>query len=591
MPLRGSYFLYAPRAPTFRGRRPLLAPALRRFPRAFRPPPDPSLSLHRSGIIALPRAIARLGWIAGPILLVVFLFITILTMWLLVDVYEVNGVENGRYHLAVRNVLGNRYAVACLLMQLLATTLTNIAYTIGGASGLHRVAQLACEINGTASDDCWDTTWKLTLVFAASLVPAVQIPNLEDAWWSSALGVFMTLNYSVIAMALSIKNASHHDGTIGGTSTTPAKKAFQVLGSLGSLAFAYAAHAVALEISDTVRQPPKTSKVMRKAISVSLFGIFALYSTVGFAGYSAEGNDVHGFLFDGFSDAPRWVVLWASLTVSLHMIFAIVLYAQPLLNTVETLIVTKVLKQGREPEASAQLGAEAGEQRALDSAEAAKAADSVDDDLDTLKSLNAGDFPVISPTAGASASQTAAIEYAADVVGATDAADGRDVPFAFAAAGAGAAARPPPALEPRPSLGMRLVRLSRRLNENAAMPSTIKDGYLDTPHLQGKTSTVAKVAIFWPIRFVVRTLYVVVLAVIACCLPFFGDFTSLVGALTFYPFAIFFPIVMWRRVYRPTGWVNVLLFAIMVVMLLVDIAAIVGSIDTIVVSSKSYSVF
>lgn len=516
-----------------------------------------------------------------------------LTMWLLVDVYEVDGVESGRYHLAVRHVLGARFAAACLAMQLLATTLTNIAYTIGGASGLHRVAQLACKYNGTSSEDCWDTTWKLTLVFAAALVPAVQIPNLEDAWWSSAIGVFMTANYSAIAMALSIKNAGNHEGTLGGTSGTHAKKAFQVLGALGSLAFAYAAHAVALEISDTVRQPPKASKVMRKAITISLSGIFALYATVAFAGYSAEGNDAYGFLFDGFTDAPHWVVLWASMTVSLHMISAIVLYAQPLLNTVETLIVTRVLKQGVDGGAAAHDGAEAGGatgSKRLDSIDAAKGSDSLDDEPEPYGAAKVAAPPVLPPSAEGAAAHAASVEYTAE------AADAR-VPVAAAAADRGRdgeAGGPPFAADvdaPYVPKLSRFAKISRRLSENAAIPHTIQDGYVDAPRLRGETSTVATVAIFWPLRLVVRTLYVVVLAVIACCLPFFGDFTSLVGAITFYPFAIFFPVVMWRRVYRPTGWVNVLLLTIMVVMLLVDIAAIVGSIQTIVVDSKSYSVF
>lgn len=58
-----------------------------------------------AGVLALPHANAWLGWVAGPICIVIFYLISLLTSVMLADVFEVNGVEHTRYHHAVRHLL------------------------------------------------------------------------------------------------------------------------------------------------------------------------------------------------------------------------------------------------------------------------------------------------------------------------------------------------------------------------------------------------------------------------------------------------------------------------------------------------------
>lgn len=64
-----------------------------------------------SGVLSLAWAIAQLGWVAGPAVLMAFSFITYFTSTLLVDCYRspgpITGKRNYTYMDVVRSHLGN----------------------------------------------------------------------------------------------------------------------------------------------------------------------------------------------------------------------------------------------------------------------------------------------------------------------------------------------------------------------------------------------------------------------------------------------------------------------------------------------------
>lgn len=64
-----------------------------------------------SGVLSLAWAVAQLGWIAGPVILILFSFITLFTSFLLTDCYRfpdpVHGSRNHTYRETVKNILGN----------------------------------------------------------------------------------------------------------------------------------------------------------------------------------------------------------------------------------------------------------------------------------------------------------------------------------------------------------------------------------------------------------------------------------------------------------------------------------------------------
>lgn len=129
---------------------------------------------------------------------------------LLADAYEVNGVENGRYHHAVRNILGQRYGVIVSVFQLANLFLISITFSITGSTAMAAMGALVC--GGGA---CFDSMWKMSCIFGAVEVFLSQVPSLESAWWVSTLGVVTSSIYSTIALALGIKYGGLRAGMHG----------------------------------------------------------------------------------------------------------------------------------------------------------------------------------------------------------------------------------------------------------------------------------------------------------------------------------------------------------------------------------------
>ena len=129
---------------------------------------------------------------------------------------------------------------------------------------------------------------------------------------------------------LPLPAANNGLGSVGGRSASPASKAFNVLNSLGSMAFAYSFAQVLLEIQDTLRQPPPPGRTMRQACNVAVTGAFSFYILVATtgefvladtcpahhlptypescrrtcAGYAALGDGTPGEVLNGFPGVP-----------------------------------------------------------------------------------------------------------------------------------------------------------------------------------------------------------------------------------------------------------------------------------------------
>lgn len=94
-------------------------------------------------------------------------------------------------------------------------------------------------------------------------------------------------------------------------------------------------------------------------------------------------------------------------------------------------------------------------------------------------------------------------------------------------------------------------------------------------------------------RFVWRTMYVIVTTIIAMIFPFFNDFVGLLGAGTFWPLSVYFPIEMYIsqakiRKYSFTWiWMQILSLAC----LIVSLVAAVGSTRGLITSVQSFKPF
>lgn len=94
-------------------------------------------------------------------------------------------------------------------------------------------------------------------------------------------------------------------------------------------------------------------------------------------------------------------------------------------------------------------------------------------------------------------------------------------------------------------------------------------------------------------RLVWRTLYVIVTAVLAMIFPFFNDFVGLIGAASFWPLTVYFPVEMYitkskMPKYSFTWvWLKILSWACLVV----SLVALAGSVQGLIQSLKTYKPF
>lgn len=91
------------------------------------------------------------------------------------------------------------------------------------------------------------------------------------------------------------------------------------------------------------------------------------------------------------------------------------------------------------------------------------------------------------------------------------------------------------------------------------------------------------------LRLGYRTAYVAFTTFVACLLPFFGAFTGLVGAITFFPTAVAYPILM--RVKECSPRKRALMWTVFGLMGAVALAATAGSIESIVATASKFKVF
>ncbi|MBA0799451.1 hypothetical protein Gohar_009968 [Gossypium harknessii] len=90
-----------------------------------------------SGVLSLAWAIAQLGWIAGPAVMLLFSIITFYTSCLLTDCYRtgdpVSGKRNYTYTQAVGSLLGGCKVKVCGFIQYVNLFGVSIGYTIAAS--------------------------------------------------------------------------------------------------------------------------------------------------------------------------------------------------------------------------------------------------------------------------------------------------------------------------------------------------------------------------------------------------------------------------------------------------------------------------
>lgn len=299
-----------------------------------------------AGVLALPYAMASLGWILGAICFVLFAWITVFTGQLLADLYIVDGVRQRTFPQMVRTVLGVPGMIILAILQQANLILTALAYTITAAESMKAIADGSCG----GQSGCFNHQWAMGIIFGVVQIFLSQVPTLESFWWASAVGAIMSFGYSIIALGITI---GYH-GTNGGISPMPfnttAKQVWNILNSIGAVLFAYSFAIILLEIQDTLQNDrgkntgPITS--MKRAVNYSVAVMTGFYIAVSCAGFASLGyNMPTGYILTDYAGiAPQWVLDMANVMVVLHMIPAYQVWSQPHFVLVEEWIEFKVCK-------------------------------------------------------------------------------------------------------------------------------------------------------------------------------------------------------------------------------------------------------
>ncbi|CAL4910967.1 unnamed protein product [Urochloa decumbens] len=302
-----------------------------------------------AGVLGLPFAMSQLGWGLGAVAIVMSFVITLYTLWQLVEMHElVPGKRFDRYHELGQHAFGPRLGLWIILpLQIIVMVGTDIVYMVTGGQSLRKFHDLVCQ--GRHCADIRLTFW--IMIFAAPHFVLSLLPNFNSISSVSGAAAVMSLAYSMIAFLTSAvkgsagassASAAGNAVDYGLRASTPAGRVFGMLGALGTVSFAYAAHNVVLEIQATIPLTPESpsKRPMWRGV-VAAYGIVALcYFSVAFAGYYAFGNAVDPNVLITL-DRPRWLIAAANLMVVVHVVGGYQVFAMPMFDMIETLLVKR----------------------------------------------------------------------------------------------------------------------------------------------------------------------------------------------------------------------------------------------------------
>ncbi|KAM0890705.1 hypothetical protein ACQ4PT_026869 [Festuca glaucescens] len=300
-----------------------------------------------SGVLSLAWAMAQLGWVAGPLSLVLFAAVTFYTCGLLADCYRVgdpvSGKRNYTYTEAVQFYLGGWHVWFCGFCQYVNMFGTSIGYTITASISAAAVKKSNCFHWHGHKTNCDQLLTPYIIAFGAVQVIFCQAPNFHKLSWLSAVAAVMSFSYATIAVGLSL--AQTISGPTGKTSLTgtevgvdlnSSQKVWMTFQALGNVAFAYSYAIILIEIQDTVASPPGENKTMRQATVMGISVTTAFYMLCGCLGYSAFGNTAKGNILTGFGFyEPYWLVDFANVCIVVHLVGGFQVFCQPLFAAVE----------------------------------------------------------------------------------------------------------------------------------------------------------------------------------------------------------------------------------------------------------------
>ncbi|XP_028772422.1 lysine histidine transporter 1-like [Neltuma alba] len=291
-----------------------------------------------AGVLSLPSAMSHLGWGPGVVILVLSWVITLYTLWQMVEMHEmVPGKRFDRYHELGQHAFGEKLGLWIVVpQQLICEVGVDIAYMVTGGKSLQKVHDLLC-------NNCKPIkTSYFIMIFASVHFFLAHLPNFNSITGISLAAAVMSLSYSTIAWAASVHKGVQPDVQYGHNGSTSANTVFGFFNALGDVAFAYAGHNVVLEIQATIpSSPEKPSKgPMWRGVLIAYIIVAFCYFPVALIGYWTFGNQVADNILISL-EKPTWLIVAANLFVVVHVIGSYQLFAMPVFDMIETVMVKK----------------------------------------------------------------------------------------------------------------------------------------------------------------------------------------------------------------------------------------------------------
>uniref|UniRef100_A0A0D3GHT0 Amino acid transporter transmembrane domain-containing protein n=1 Tax=Oryza barthii TaxID=65489 RepID=A0A0D3GHT0_9ORYZ len=270
-----------------------------------------------SGVLSLAWAMAQLGWVAGPITLLLFAAITFYTCGLLSDCYRVGdpatGKRNYTYTDAVKSYLGGWHVWFCGFCQYVNMFGTGIGYTITASISAAAINKSNCYHWRGHGTDCSQNTSAYIIGFGVLQALFCQLPNFHQLWWLSIIAAVMSFSYAAIAVGLSLAQTimdplgrTTLTGTVVGVDVDATQKVW--LTRWGT--------------SPSPTPTPSSSSRSR--------------TRCGRLGYAAFGDATPGNLLTGFGFyEPYWLVDVANACIVVHLVGGFQVFCQPLFAAVE----------------------------------------------------------------------------------------------------------------------------------------------------------------------------------------------------------------------------------------------------------------
>ncbi|XP_023513302.1 lysine histidine transporter 2-like [Cucurbita pepo subsp. pepo] len=291
-----------------------------------------------AGVLSLPYAMSELGWGPGSVIMILSWIITLYTLWQMVEMHEmVPGKRFDRYHELGQHAFGEKLGLWIVVPQQLTVEVgVNIVYMVTGGKSLKKFHETVCP-------NCSNIkTSYFIVIFASIHFVLSHLPNFNSISGVSLAAAVMSLSYSTVAWVASLEKGVQPDVDYSYRAKTKSDGVFHFLSGLGEVAFAFAGHNVVLEIQATIPSTPeKPSKgPMWKGVVLAYIVVALCYFPVAMIGYWVFGNAVEDNILISL-EKPAWLIAIANMFVVIHVIGSYQIYAMPVFDMMETLLVKR----------------------------------------------------------------------------------------------------------------------------------------------------------------------------------------------------------------------------------------------------------